>query len=395
MAENILIVHNYYKIAGGEDVVVANEKQLLETHGHKVILYTRDNKELDSMNPLRKLGLFFTSIFNPRTYREIDEIIRREKIQIVHVHNTLNLISPAVYYAAKKNGIPVVNTIHNFRLMCPGAILYRNGSICEECISKGLGCALKGKCYRNSLAQTFVCVLILLFHRFTGIYRKVNFICLTQFNKDKLLSINCGKKKNIIDPDKVFIKPNYMWKSSKQILSSTEREDYILYAGRLDESKGIDILLEALAQCKVKIVIAGSGPLEDRVKKAVDKNCAKAEYVGMLGRDAVLEKMAKAKAVVIPTRWYEGFPMSIVESYSVGTPVIGPSMGNVGELVGDGKTGFLFEAGNVKDLVRVLNKFADDGASQEMYDGAYNVYADKYTDEPNYKMLMDIYRALR
>lgn len=137
------MVHNYYQIPGGEDTVVANEKKMLEEHGHKVVLYTRNNAELKTMNLLQKMLLPFTTIFNPKTYREIKKIIKKEKIDIVHVHNTLNLVSPSVYYAAKAMKVPVVQTIHNFRLLCPGATFYRDGHICEDCVSKGLMCAVK------------------------------------------------------------------------------------------------------------------------------------------------------------------------------------------------------------------------------------------------------------
>ena len=132
--QNILIVHNYYQIPGGEDTVVANEKKMLEKHGHKVTLYSRNNAELKKMPRLRKIFLPITTVFNPRTYRDIKKLIKQENIEVVHVHNTLNLVSPAVYYAARRMKVPVVQTIHNFRLLCPGATFYRDGHICEDCV---------------------------------------------------------------------------------------------------------------------------------------------------------------------------------------------------------------------------------------------------------------------
>ena len=187
--QKILLVHNYYQIPGGEDTVVSNEKKLLEDNGHEVILYTRHNNELKNLNKLQKLALPFTTIFNPRTYREIKRIIREERIEIVHIHNTLNLISPAVYYAAVKMKTPVVQTIHNFRFLCPGATFYRDGHICEDCVSKGLKCAIKHNCYRNSKAQTFICIVNTWIHRRTGILKKINYIVLTSFNKEKIMQL--------------------------------------------------------------------------------------------------------------------------------------------------------------------------------------------------------------
>ena len=187
--QNILIVHNYYQLPGGEDTVVANEKKMLEEHGHKVILYSRNNVELKHMSKPQKLFLPIMTIFNPRTYKEIKSLIKSENIEIVHVHNTLNLISPAVYYAARAMKVPVVQTVHNFRLLCPGATFYRDGNICEDCVEHGLRCAVKHSCYRGSRIQTLACVISTWFHRMTGIYGKINYICLTEFNKEKLLQL--------------------------------------------------------------------------------------------------------------------------------------------------------------------------------------------------------------
>ncbi len=205
----ILIVHNYYQIPGGEDTVVENEKKLLEDHGHEVLLYSRHNSELKTLSKLQKIFLPITTVFNPRTYKEVKRIIREKHVDIIHVHNTLSLISPSVYYAAFSCKVPVVQTIHNFRLLCPGATFYRDGHICEDCVSNGLGCAVRHSCYRGSRAQTLACVINTWIHRKIGTYGKLNYICLTEFNKRKLLELNRPGKKQIIDPERVFIKPNF------------------------------------------------------------------------------------------------------------------------------------------------------------------------------------------
>lgn len=209
--QTVLIVHNYYQIPGGEDIVVDNEKKLLEEHGHKVFLYTRHNIELKTMGKFKKLFLPFTTIFNIKTYKDIRNIIIEKNIDIIHVHNTFNLISPSVYYAALSLKRPVIQTVHNFRLLCPGATFYRNGHICEDCLNKGLKCSLKHKCYRNNLWQTLICVINIKLHRMTGIYRKLNYICLTKFNRDKLLDLNRKEQKTIFNPSKIYIKPNFVY----------------------------------------------------------------------------------------------------------------------------------------------------------------------------------------
>ncbi|MCD8197553.1 MAG: glycosyltransferase [Lachnospiraceae bacterium] len=219
----VLIVHNYYQIPGGEDTVVANEKKLLEDHGHTVVFYSRNNSELKVMSLVQKLSLPFATIFNFRTYREVKKIIREQHIDIVHVHNTLSLISPSVYYAAFSCKVPVVQTIHNFRLLCPGALFYREGHICEDCVKNGLLCAVKHGCYRGSKLQTLICVTNTKIHRMLGTYRKLNYICLTEFNKEKLLQLNRPGKKQIINPAQIYIKPNFTFETCIKQGKETER----------------------------------------------------------------------------------------------------------------------------------------------------------------------------
>lgn len=253
--QTILQVHNYYQIPGGEDTVVANEKKLLEDHGHEVVQYSRNNSELKEFSKFRKLLLPFTTIFNPRTYKEVKRIIGEQNIDIVHVHNTPNLISPAVYYAALSCKVPVVQTVHNFRLLCPGATFYRDGHICEDCVKHGLGCGVKHGCYRGSKVQTLVCVLSTWLHRMMGIYGKLNYICLTEFNKEKLLTLKQ------IKAEQVFIKPNFVVNEIAAIPYG-ERPNQYIFAGRLDKLKGIDILFESweqMGESALTLIVCGTG----------------------------------------------------------------------------------------------------------------------------------------
>lgn len=350
--ENILIVHNYYQIPGGEDTVVANEKKMLENHGHKVILYSRNNSELKSMSKLQKTMLPLTTIFNPRTYREIKQLIREEHIDIVHVHNTLNLISPSVYYAAKAMKVPVIQTIHNFRLLCPGATFYRDGHICEDCVTKGLGCAVKHNCYRDSKMQTLACVFSTEIHRMTGIYGKINYICLTEFNKEKLLQLNQ------IKADRVFVKPNFVEATPDEIIPYDKREEQFIFVGRLDKLKGIDILFEAWNQMGVtapKLVVCGAGPMEEWCRKfLVAYPDCNIEMRGFVPNKEAKKLIANSRALILPTQWYEGFPMTIVEAFSVGTPVIGSNIGNVGSILNDEENGWTFDYRSIDALCKAV-----------------------------------------
>lgn len=383
--QNILIVHNYYQIPGGEDTVVANEKKMLEEHGHKVILYSRNNAELKEMSKLKKLTLPVTTVFNPRTYREIRKLIKEEQIEIVHVHNTLNLISPAVYYAARSMHVPVVQTIHNFRLLCPGATFYRDGHICEDCVKYGLKCAVKHSCYRGSKVQTLACVISTWFHRMTGIYGKINYICLTEFNKSKLLELKQ------IKPEKVFVKPNFV-ESVGEFVPEEKRENQFVFAGRLDELKGIDILFEAWKQMGAeapKLVVCGTGPMEDWCKRFISENDVNIEMRGFVPNEEARKLIAVSRALVLPTQWYEGFPMSIVEAFSVGTPVVCSDLGNAGSVVVEGVTGCKFEASSSKDLVRAIECLKD---YEDIYCSTYTTYEKLYSEEQNYKNLVKIYQ---
>ena len=382
--QRILMVHNYYQIPGGEDTVVANEKRMLEEHGHVVILYSRHNSEIKQMSKLQKLGLPFTTIFNPRTYREIKSLIKQNQIDIVHVHNTLNLVSPAVYYAALKRGVPVVQTVHNFRLLCPGATFYRDGHICEDCVEHGLWCAVKHKCYRGSRMQTLACVISTAIHRMTGVYGKINYICLTEFNKEKLLKLKQ------ITPDRVFVKPNFV-ESTGEIIPDWQRKNQFIFAGRLDKLKGIDVLLEAwklMGENAPKLIVCGTGPMEEWCNEFIACNKVNVELKGFVSNSEVRKLIANSRALILPTQCYEGFPMSIVEAFSVGTHVICSDLGNVGSIVEEGVTGYKFSPDSPKNIVEAVVR------CKCLVDDISTEFEGKYQAEKNYGILTSIYEEI-
>lgn len=377
--KKILIVHNYYQIPGGEDTVVANEEQLLKEYGHEVFFYSRKNSELKTMSKLQKIMLPFTSIFNIRSYIDIKQIIRSKNIEIVHVHNTLALISPSVYYAAKACKVPVIQTIHNFRLLCPGATFFREGHICEECITKGLKCAIKHNCYRESKIQTIVCVINMKLHRMMGIYRDFNYICLTEFNKSKLLSLKQ------VNQDKVFVKPNFV-NSIGEFIPGTQRVNQFVFVGRLDKLKGIDILLKAwnrMGKAAPKLIVCGTGPMEKWCKQFITKTRSNVELRGYIPNKEARKLIAHSKALILPTQWYEGFPISIVEAYSVGTPVICTAIGNASSVVEEGITGWKFK--DMAGLISAIENYEDICAR------TLENYKTKFAKDINYKKMMEIY----
>lgn len=382
--QKILMVHNYYQIPGGEDTVVANEKKMLEEHGHEVVLYTRHNSELNTLSKGKKILLPFFTVFSLKTYQEVKKLIRQEQIEIVHVHNTLSLVSPSVYYAAFRCHVPVVQTVHNFRLLCPGATFFRDGHVCEECLSHGLFCAVKHKCYRNSRIQTLACVVSTKVHRMLHTYEKLNYICMTEFNKEKLLHLKQ------ISEEQIFVKPNFVEEAQK-IIPYEKRKNQLVYVGRLEEIKGVRVLLKAwklLGEGAPELLLCGKGPLEDWCRSYIEENhLEKVKQMGFVPNERVRELMGESKALVLPTQVYEGFPMTIAEAYAGGTPVIGSDLGNTRSLIEEGKSGFKFSPDSPEELAECVLKLAT--LSEE----SLKPFQKKYTAKDNYEQLRKIYET--
>ena len=382
--QKVLIVHNYYQIPGGEDTVVKNEAKLLETHGYEVFLYTRHNSELKKISKVQKLLLPFSTVFNLKTYREVKAVIRKEHIDIVHVHNTLNLVSPSVYYAAFCCHIPVVQTVHNFRLLCPGATFFRDGQICEDCVKHGLHCAIKHRCYRGSRVQTLACVFSTQIHRFFRTYQRLNYICLTEFNKEKLLQLKQ------IKAEQVFVKPNFV-EEAKEIAPYEERKNRFVYVGRLEKIKGIHVLLNAwklLGEDAPELSLCGKGPLEGWCRTFIEENhLKKVTQLGFVPNEEVRKIIGESKGLILPTQVYEGFPMTIAEAYASGTPVIGSDLGNTGNLIEEGKNGWKFQADSAEELAKAVKK------AEAVTEGLASEFVTKYSAERNYKQLREIYEA--
>lgn len=401
---NILVVHNTYKVAGGEDTAVQNEIQLLRDGGIRVVEYIRSNEETEG-NLFHKLQVPFRAIYNPKTKREIRSIIKREHIDLVHVHNTLLVVSPSVYFAAKKEGVPVVQTLHNFRMICPNALLLRDGRVCEDCLEKGLLQGVKHSCYRSSKLQSLMSAAILWVNRRNGIYNKLHYICLTEFNKKKLLSQN-GKNGLQIDEDKVFVRPNFVTNVSddgEQDNLLTEEtafeEPYFLYVGRLSVEKGFQVLLKGWKTYVEqggtgKLVICGDGPMKDLLDQALKNENSRIVYLGKVEHKKALTLMSDAKALLLPSICYEGLPMTLCEAFAMSCPVIGCDMGNVGGLITKGYNGETFEAGNPDCLAEVFAKYMESVDRVQLGKNAFTTYQENYTQEAALQSILKIYEKV-
>ena len=387
---NILLVHCHYRLAGGEDAVFADERAMLESHGHQVFTYERTNEG-------GALAMGMEAVFSFKTWREVRALIRRHHIDIVHVHNTLLTVSPSVFWAARSLGVPVVQTLHNFRLFCPNGVLLRAGKVCEDCPRRkgGLWQAVRHRCYRDSLAQSAVCAFVYAFHRLLGTYRWVNLITLTDFDKQKLLEFNTLHR--VFDPRRLFVRPNTADAGEElpPVIPWQERKNQIVFAGRLEELKGLRTAVEGWQRLAKDpdapdLLLVGDGPLEEWVRQQA---VPKVRLLGRMSRQDLHALFAGSRAVLAPSLCYESFALVPAEAHVMGTPVIASDLGNVGAMVRPGVDGLRFAPGDpdaLADAVRALPGFgrtADLCAIRAAARAAFG-------PEDNYRRLMEIYRAV-
>lgn len=373
----ILFVHNAYQNFGGEDAVVNTEIALLKSRGHEVELYKRHNDEL---NHLSAASAAVTAIWSQRSVDDINAMCDTLQPDVIHVHNTFPLISPSVYWAATRNRIPVVQTLHNFRFLCPQGTFLRNGTICEDCLGKTPWRAVVRKCYRNSAPQSAVLVGMLGAHRTGGTYRNkvTRYITLSAFSRDRFI-------KGGLPAQQLRIKPNFVVSESEPDWTSRHGG---LFVGRLSNEKGIDTLLDAVRTGgNADIEVIGGGPYEAAVAEFFEDR-----YLGFLPRDDIMSKMRSAAFLIVPSVCYEQLPTTILEAFSNGLPVIASRLGALIDIVQDGVTGLLFNPGDGADLAaKIAWAEAHPDEMQKMGRAARAEYEAKYTPSNNYKMLMEIY----
>ncbi len=384
----VLLVHNYYQQPGGEDQVFATEAALLEAYDHHVVPYTVHNNQVAEMNPL---SLVQATLWNQKAYHELRNLICKERPQVAHFHNTFPLISPAAYYAAKAEGLPVVQTLHNYRLFCPsqGGIFLRKGEVCEDCIGKLFPWpGIVHSCYRNSKAGTTVHVMMLSLHRAlqTWTKRVDIYIALTEFSRQKFIQGG-------LPAEKIVVKPNFVYPDPSQ---GEGKGGYALFVGRLTPEKGIDTLLAAWEQLgrKIPLKIVGDGPLAPKVAEAVEKVTG-VEWVKRRPLEEIYELMGEAAFLIFPSVWYETFGRVAIEAFAKGTPVIASAIGAIAELVEPNHNGLHFRPGEPEDLVAQVEwVLAHPAELTQMRQKARAGFEAKYTAGQNYQMLMEIYERV-
>lgn len=385
----ILLAHNFYQQPGGEDVVFEQERQLLQRGGHTVVTYQRSNSEADSYSGVRRLQLAARTIWSENTRREFSRLLHKEQPDIVHVHNTFMILSPSIFSACHEAGIPVVKTLHNYRLYCPAATFFRDGHVCEDCVNKNLACGIFHGCYRGSRAATATVALELSVHRWRHTWtRDIDcYIALTQFARSRFLRAG-------LPNDRVFVKPNFVYPDPGR--RKTREGSYALFVGRLSEER-LRTLLSAwsvLRTAQIPLLIVGGGPqLEKFRQQATDTGLNEVAFLGHVSRERAVAAMQSARFLVFPSEWYENFPVTIAESFASGVPVICSRIGAMQEIVEDGQTGLTFEPGNPGELAaKVEWAWSHPQQLSKMAEAARREFETKYSAEQAYPMLMDIYR---
>lgn len=376
-ALKVLQLHNAYRYRGGEDTVVEAEAQLLRVRGHSVLEFRRDNDELAGTGRLRAAA---DTLWSQRSRRELRELIGDERPDILHAHNTFPLISPSVFWAAEEFRLPVVQTLHNFRLICPQAMLLREGRICEQCVGRVPVAAVAHACYRGSRAATGVLAGMLVLHRSLGTWQnKVDrYIALNEFCRKKFIEGG-------LPAGKIVIKPNF---AADRDVPPGDREG-LLFVGRLSPEKGVQVLADAAATLpEGSVRVIGTGPAADQLA-----HCGAVHMLGQQPAADVLVQMARSVALVFPSIWYETFGLVIIEAFSVGTPVIASRLGAALDLVVDGHNGLLVEPGDAADLQSKLAwALSHPLEMAEMGRRARQTYLANYTPTANYTQLLDVYQ---
>lgn len=426
----VLVVHNRYRVRGGEDGVFETECSLLEKAGHKVVRYEKDNREIPDRGG--RLGLALGTIWNQRTYREIRSIIREEKPDVVHCHNTFPLISPSVYWAAAREGVPVVQTLHNYRLACLNGYLFRDGKVCEKCLGRTPWRGVCRRCYRDSRAQSFVAAAMLLVHRLLGTYRRKvsRYIALTDFAKTKFVEAGLPARK-------ISVKPNAFAAAGGEgagLPATVERSGAsapdrlrVIYLGRLSPEKGVDILLRAWAMLNkngrdaptarplqvpggpgaaeprpgpaLTCVIIGDGPERATLEGLANELgiSSSVRFLGALPREEALRELAASDLLVFPSLWFEQFAVAPLEAMALGVPVLVSDVARAGTMVEDGATGRLFPAGDPAALAASLRAILSDPVSlRRMGDAARAAFdASDCAPSRNLARLLAVYASAR
>lgn len=385
------MTHNYYQQPGGEDAVFEAETRLLRSHGHDVRTEVFHNDTIPlERSAMESVRLARATLWSSSSRKRIEAVLRDFRPDIAHFHNTFPLVSPSVYSACQAEGVPVVQTLHNYRALCANALLFREGRVCEDCLNRRVGWpSIVHGCYRESRAQTSVVATLIAMRRFTGAWSERVSVCVAVSEFARETFIRGG-----LDPEKIVSKPNFLEPDPGY---RDGRGDYAIYVGRLSKEKGVDTLLSAWRSVPTSIPlhVYGDGPLAKSVSEASDK-LQNIQWHGRQPLDVVLEALGRAACLIFPSIWYEGMPRTLVESFAVGTPVIASKIGSLIEIVEPGVNGFTVPPGDAESLARtVIDGWYGDRRMHSLRGSTRALFEDRYSAEQNYRRLLNIYHLAR
>jgi glycosyltransferase involved in cell wall biosynthesis len=383
----ILMIHNYLRPPSGENTVFEQESELLQSKGHGVVVYTRHNDEIEKMGGCSKALIPFRAIRSSVACSDLMRIMEKEKPDIVHFHNIFPLISPAAYRACKKVGVPVVQTLHNYRIVCPGALLFRNNRVCEECAGMKFFSGIKYGCYRQSSIQTAGMAAIINFHRVINTWKESVdlYIALSDFAAVKYGQLG-------FPSESFFVKTNFL---QNPVEPRYTDQGYGIYIGRLGEEKGVDTMLSALRNCPdMPFKVIGDGPVKELFLKTIDEYGLKnVEYLGVRDHEECMKYLLDARFLVLPSQCYEGVPMVLLEAMSAGKPAIVSDVGVLPLMVEDGLNGLTFSPGAVEELTEKMKRmYQHPDEARLMGKNSRAIFEERYTSEVNYRMLMEAYQ---
>jgi len=383
----LLIGHNYYQQSGGEDFLFKTQTKMLKDFGHEICLYERHNNEIKP-DLLAKLRQSLELRWSTRSYDEIRQLIRSFKPQLVHFHNTFYVTTPSVIYACRDEGVPVVLSLHNFRLMCVNGLFFRDNKPCEDCLTKGWTQGIVHQCYRHSYFSSAMAADMVQYHwrRQTWTQHVDQFIVATDFSRQK--HIKAG-----IPADKISVLPHSV-ESPASVVDAAQRGGYALYAGRLSEEKGIDFLIKAWeGMTDIPLYVMGTGPRKEAIEQLIkDRGYTHIKMLGFMKRDEYVDVMSKANFLIVPSLCYDNFPMVVAEAYSYGVPVVASRLGTLVGCVDEGINGMLFEANQAEDLRAKCRQLMGDTTKRaSMSAFARQKYEHEFTPAINYQALTAIY----
>jgi glycosyltransferase involved in cell wall biosynthesis len=387
----VLLIHNRYRSGApsGENRVVDQEAEALAALGHEVVRFERSSDEIEQWSTVKKASLPARTIWSRESRRDLTAALREHSPEVVHVHNTFPLLSGSVLYACRDARVPVVATVHNYRLACANGTFFRSGAVCHDC-AHGLPVsgALHG-CYRESHAATAPVALAMALHRNAWRSLVSAYVFISASQRDLLTGVGLA-------PSRVFVRYNLIPRRDRP---RTARTPTVVYAGRLDEPKGARLLmagwdryLRDSAEPGLNLAIAGAGPLGDEVAAWASARSS-VELKGQLSSDECAELISRARAVLLPSTWEETFGLVAIEAMAAGVPPIAAGHGSFAELITPGVDGVLFKPGDPAALALAIADADGNPEQYEVYgDQARKTYEQRFDPQQSVAELLEIYR---